>query len=41
MNGIRPLGKIFICPVYYPFQKDISELSGLSLVTSLAIVKDT
>lgn len=34
-----PFGKNIYLSCLYPFQKDISELSGLSLVTSLAIIK--
>lgn len=34
-----PFGKNIYCSCFFPFQKDISELSGLSLVTSLAMVK--
>lgn len=33
-----PFGKNIYLSCYYPFTKDVSELSGLSLVTSLAIV---
>lgn len=34
-----PFGKNVYLSCLYPFQKDISELAGLSLVTSLAILK--
>lgn len=34
-----PFGKNIYLSCLYPFQKDISELAGLSLVTSLAIVR--
>jgi len=34
-----PFGQNIYLSCYFPFAKDISELSGLSLVTSLAIVK--
>ncbi len=33
-----PFGKNIYLSCYYSFQKDVSELSGLSLVTSLAII---
>jgi len=32
-----PFGKNIYCSVKYPFQKDVSELAGLSLVISLAV----
>lgn len=34
-----PFGKNIYLSCRYPFQKDLSELAGLSLITSLAIVK--
>lgn len=34
-----PFGKNIYMSCLYPFQKDISELAGLSLITSLAIVR--
>lgn len=34
-----PFGKNLYFSCVYPFQKDVSELAGLSLLTSLAIVK--
>lgn len=34
-----PFGKNIYLSCLYPFQKDISELAGLSLITSLAIIK--
>lgn len=34
-----PYGKNIYLSCHYPFQKDLSELAGLSLVTSLAILK--
>lgn len=34
-----PFGQNIYCSIRYPFQKDVSELSGLSLVIGLAICK--
>lgn len=34
-----PFGQNIYLSCYYPFRKDMSELAGLSLVTSLAIIK--
>lgn len=38
-NWHSPFGQNIYLSCVYPFQKDVSELSGLSLVVSLAIVK--
>ncbi len=38
-SWVSPFGKNIYLSCYYPFQKDLSELAGLSLVISLAVIE--